>query len=189
MHVLSYLALFSFRPLPTSLMSLPRLCSVPLSRLALPICHFVPPAPLIYPFFLPKLKRAPTSPYFYLCNPSTLDIYPSSSKTRTLAPSLHLALSSYQSLRPRRQETPNPMYQYYSPSFVSEKPSSASTLYARPMMSTVSSPTGSTSSSGVAQRSSTWQDRLQGSQTLLPLLMQSHGSKGAPAHGILLSEP
>ncbi|KAF6224938.1 hypothetical protein HO133_010132 [Letharia lupina] len=52
------------------------------------------------------------------------------------------------------------MYQYYSPSFIREKPSSASTLYARPTMSTASSSAGSTGS-GVAQRSSTWQDRLQ----------------------------
>lgn len=52
------------------------------------------------------------------------------------------------------------MYQYSSSSIIREKPSSASTLYARPMMSTVSSSAGSTGS-GVAQRSSTWQDRLQ----------------------------
>jgi len=52
------------------------------------------------------------------------------------------------------------MYQYCSPSVIREKPASASTLYDRPMMSTVSSSTAS-SSSGVAQRSSTWQDRLQ----------------------------
>ena len=63
------------------------------------------------------------------------------------------------------------MYQYYSPSLIREKPSSASTLYDRPVMSPASSSTGSTAS-GVAQRSSTWQDRLQGPQT--PLLSPTH---------------
>lgn len=80
------------------------------------------------------------------------------------------------------------MYQYHSPSFIREKPSSVSTLFARPMMSTASSSAGS-STSGVAQRSSTWQDRLQGPQTPLPLRVQSHGSTRAPAQSIWLSEP
>ena len=75
------------------------------------------------------------------------------------------------------------MYQYYSPSLIREKPSATPTLYDRPVMSTASSSTGSTAS-GVAQRSSTWQDRLQGPQTPLPHPTHSQKSTRAPVESV-----
>ena len=77
-------------------MSLPRLCSITLYR---------QPRSYILSSFQ-NLRRPHHHPYFHSRNPSSLDIYPSSSQAKTLAPSLTLTPSSYQSLRQRRQETP-----------------------------------------------------------------------------------
>ena len=98
MHVASYLALFSFRPvasrMPTLLllliMSLPRLSSMlfslspSLSRSRelhyQSVTLYRQPRSYILSSFQ-DLKRGPHHPYFNLCNHSTLDIYPSSSSS------------------------------------------------------------------------------------------------------------
>lgn len=152
-------------------MSLPHL-ALSFSSTSPTICHSVPqppppPPPRSYTLSsLQSLRGPSTAPTSTSSLAPPRYISPSIPNPKTTAPLLALAALLPPDSTSRHPSTTRQMYhQYYSPSLISEKPSSASTLYSRPIMSTVSSPSGS-SSSGVAQRSSTWQDRLQGPQTL-----------------------